>query len=364
MVSLDRALSEVPSEEPSEEPSQRHRWERLRRAISALGIAATVAIAALTVIGFVGRAGWLAEIAASFRVQYVIGVLMALVILAIGYRFIRSASIARAVVALALATVVANLAVIVPLYMPPSRKGIRIAESREHLRIVQFNSQSVEADGGRFDRFRAYIDGTNPDLIAIEDLTPEWSYRIEAELPQFAHSKELPIRSGGGIGLYSRIPIEDARLRYFTESEPGLPSITARIRLGGEPIDLIVTHPLAPTDPSGWRARNSQLDAIAAERERLGPDVIVVGDLNMTSWSDEFGRFSSAMGVADSRKGFGVQPTWPSLPTWSSLPTGAMIPIDHALASDRFVTFARQTGPGGISQHLPVFVDLGFTPRT
>jgi endonuclease/exonuclease/phosphatase (EEP) superfamily protein YafD len=59
----------------------------------------------------------------------------------------------------------------------------------------------------------------------------------------------------------------------------------------------------------------------------------------------------------DSRKGFGIQPTWPSdKPIF-------MVPIDHVLVSKEIRIQNRFTGPDIGSDHRPVIVDfsLDFT---
>lgn len=324
-------------------------------------VASTAAMAlAATLVGFAGHlwtdglhgvAGLLTEVAASFRFQY----LWISAFLAAASLVLRRPAWA----AVSAATVAVNLSVIASLYLPASEPPTGLestpANSRtvgsHQIGIIQFNAQSSSAPEG-FDSFARFARESDPDLVAVEDLAPEWARRFRTEFPSLTPAIELPLSEGGGIGLYSRIPIEDARLRYFADAEPGLATITARMTIGNAPVDLIVTHPMAPTSPHTFDARNEQLAAIASERTRFARDLIVVGDLNMTSWSPAFGQFSSAMGVRDTRKGFGVQGSWPA-----GAP-GFRVPIDHCLVSERFATRERRVGPAAGSQHLPILVLL------
>lgn len=299
--------------------------KRVARVVVAVLIAA---VGIFTLIGF--AIGWLPDLASAFRVQY--GYVL---VLAVAAFLLKQRAFALAAVALT----IVNVATFVGLYLPAK------ARPGQSLRIVELNTQSATTG---FESLAKFIDETDPDLLALLDLSPEWAREAGA---RFKYKKVLPISGGGGVGLFSKLELEDARLRYY--ATPGIPSITARIRVGS-PIDLVVTHPLAPSRPSGYRDRNAQLDAIAGERARFGPDVIVIGDLNMTSWSHEFGKFTSQMRLVDTRKGFGVQPTWPDILGFG------MIPIDHVLVSPSFSTAERRIGPGGASEHLPVFVDLRF----
>ena len=79
---------------------------------------------------------------------------------------------------------------------------------------------------------------------------------------------------------------------------------------------------------------------------------MLVGDLNCTSWTPAFAELERISGLRDSRKGFGVQPTWPS-----NLP-GLRIPIDHFLVSPSLAVRNRFVGPAVGSDHFPVVIEL------
>lgn len=121
----------------------------------------------------------------------------------------------------------------------------------------------------------------------------------------------------------------------------------------GKPLTLVVTHPLPPL--AGFVVRNLQLAHIAKARQEWGPDVIVSGDLNISSWSPYFQDLVRESGLRDSQLGFGVQPSWPA----GLLPV-MRIPIDHVLVSENFVVLKRELGPDIGSDHLPVYVELGL----
>ena len=119
----------------------------------------------------------------------------------------------------------------------------------------------------------------------------------------------------------------------------------------GEKLTLIGTHPLHPGH-EGWRLRNEQFAALAKFcRGQTGP-VVVIGDLNSTSWSAHFGTLLDGTRLRDSRAGFGVQASWPA---WSPLPR---IPIDHCLVSPEIVGPQSVHRPDVGSDHFPLVVDL------
>jgi endonuclease/exonuclease/phosphatase (EEP) superfamily protein YafD len=103
-----------------------------------------------------------------------------------------------------------------------------------------------------------------------------------------------------------------------------------------------------------FEARNLQLSMVADwAAERAGP-VVLVGDLNTTSWSPFFSDLLSASGLRDSRLGYGVEATWP----WFPLPL--RIPIDHCLVSSHFDVKARRVGRNVSSDHRPIVVELAY----
>jgi endonuclease/exonuclease/phosphatase (EEP) superfamily protein YafD len=91
-------------------------------------------------------------------------------------------------------------------------------------------------------------------------------------------------------------------------------------------------------------------------RQQTGA-VIVLGDLNTTSWSPYFRDLLADSGLADTRRGFGVLGSWPDLPS------PLRIPIDHCLVSDKVAVHDRRIGPPVGSDHRGVIVDLTVKVR-
>ena len=116
---------------------------------------------------------------------------------------------------------------------------------------------------------------------------------------------------------------------------------------------MIGSHPLPPVNPEYLRARNRQLDDLARfVSSQESHAKIVMMDMNATPWSYVFKDFLENSGLRDSRRGFGVQPTWP---TWMPL---LWIPIDHVFVSEGIKIVSRKIGPSLGSDHYPVTVDF------
>ena len=155
-----------------------------------------------------------------------------------------------------------------------------------------------------------------------------------------------------GIALYSRRPITSHRVEHLDDSN--VPTIVATIDLDGRSLNVVGTHPLPPMGRRRSELRDRHLQAIGNLIKRLPPPVMVLGDLNTTSWSPHFRDLLEKCDLRDSRCGFGVQPTWP-VEQWV-----LRIPIDHALVSEDLAVTQRYVGPDIGSDHFPIVVEFAF----
>ncbi len=315
----------------------------VKRAGDALVQAAVWACGAATVAGYFSARGWLFDLASAFRPLY-------LAVQAVGtvYFLVRKRRLGAIVVAVLL---VLNGHQIAPLYFETrSDSDSDAGNQAARLRLLQLNAsfRSTETD-----RVVSYVLSTDPDVFAVEELTHGRATRLEKALADaYPHRFVFPVDSGAGIGIFSKIPLVDPQLAYY--ADPGLPSVVAGLEVGGERVTLVVSHPLSPTTAYGYSMRDRQLQAIARHRPNYAERLILVGDLNTTSWSASFSELIARTGLRDSRKGFGVQPTWPAL----GISNLALVPIDHVLVSDHFRVVSRRVGPPVGSDHLPVLVEL------
>ncbi|MDP7640003.1 MAG: hypothetical protein QGG73_09860 [Candidatus Hydrogenedentes bacterium] len=88
-----------------------------------------------------------------------------------------------------------------------------------------------------------------------------------------------------------------------------------------------------------------------------GPS-IAAGDLNTSMWSSSYVSLLRDSGLKDSRRGFGILPTW-----LTRRPIVALVPQDYCLVSLEFVVNNCIIGAAFGSDHLALIVDLSM-PRT
>ena len=305
--------------------------------MGALGFLATCA----TLASFFGAHAWWLEILSHFRAHYVLFFLLLAGLYALGrkHRWTAAALALAGVNALPIA-----LFLLPPATTPPANGPV--------LRAMLMNVNTRRGDPALV---RAAILRENPDLLVLDEISAEWVKSLEPVLAAYPFRLTEPRPDNFGIGLFSRLPLEAARVEHSGMAE--LPSLFAEIQFDGRPLALVATHPLPPANADLAAERNAQLDWIARQAAALPHPVLLLGDLNTSPWSPYYRRLIKTSGLADSAKGRSIHPTWPSF-----LPA-LWIPLDHALHSEEIAIHARRIGPTVGSDHFPLVVDFGWAAR-
>lgn len=300
-------------------------------------IAATAAIcsAMITIVSFGARWNSLCELATHWKVQvaFVAGFASVMLLLTRRWKF---AAFTAAIAFL-------NACYIVPLYL--QRPG-RPLSGRE-FKVVSANVLTVNQDSKRFLRL---VEAERPDLLLVMEVNDRWAAALEEIHHDYPFRIMRPRSDNFGIALFSRYPISSERIEFFG----GPPTIVAEIDVDGRRIQVIGAHPVPPIGGGREGLRDSHLRALGDLTSRLPRPVILLGDLNTTSWSPCFSDLLARGGLRDSRQGFGVQPTWPSRPQL------LRIPIDHALLSANLIVTQHRVGPDIGSDHLPIIIDVDY----
>jgi endonuclease/exonuclease/phosphatase (EEP) superfamily protein YafD len=216
------------------------------------------------------------------------------------------------------------------------------ASSTERFRVLMAN---VLADNVRYEDLDRLIRRERPDVVGLEELTPEWVAGLAAIRSEYPYRVELPIGARGmALWFRARPEVIDPPASPLLG---GSPFLHAEFAFAGRLRHLWLVHPLMPL----YRKGLPELPALAELIGRTQGSRIVIGDMNTTDGSPLFSDFVRATGLRDSRLGFGRQPSWPS-----DLPY--RITLEHAFVSDDLAVVARRLGPSIGSDHFPVILDL------
>lgn len=305
-----------------------------RQVLIAVLTTGAAALLALTLAAFFGTHGHRLELLSNLRIP----LMLASVVLTVGILALR----ALWAVALPVLSLVINVALIVPYYLPDIKPPVGSAKlSIATINIYGFRNKQYE-------RVIGFIKEKHPDVVCFDEYTRDWMQHARAALPEYDYTFVEGV--SGGAAVLSRVPIERVPpLGGNGERRYGVRGI---VHLGGREVLLMAVHPPNPIKRKNEKARNQEFERLATEARDSKLPVIIIGDMNATAWSPYFQRLVDESGLHDSEKGFGIQPTWCEL---MLLP---MVPIDHCLTSKDLVVTRREVGPDVGSDHLPVCVDI------
>lgn len=304
-------------------------------------VLAGMLICACTLTGFAGRFWWFLDLTTHFRFQYAVLLPFIAATCLIARR--------RVPAAIFLGFALLNWGVVLSqcwlgreAQMPPA--GASFAKP---LRLMLMN---VNAENRRCDLALRCLREQKPDLVVLEEINDRWFQalgEIRTNYPWCVYD----VRDDDfGIALLSRVPLQSSNIVFLGDAE--LPSAEVCFQWEGRRVTLLGTHPLPPGGAENSRARDVQLDAVAAELSACSGPALLLGDLNTTAWSYSFQRLLRRSGLRDSSRGRGFQPTWPTffVPLY--------IPLDHCLVSSDCLVLNRCLGPRTGSDHLPLIVDV------
>ena len=287
----------------------------------------------MTVVGFLDGRVFPGELMALFRLQY-FGAALALGAVAAfaGHRRI-------AIVAVALAAV--NGIGLVP----GVTGGSRPDPAEPQLRLLVAN---VWYPGTDYTPLLDLVARERPDVVGLTEVTPAWAAGISAGLAAYRYRIVEPQLNGYGIALYSRIPLDYARLVYPAGTWP--PVIQATVRVDGRAIELFVLHAPSAARPRSTERHRGFMRNLGTLARAAGPSALLCGDFNAAPWTEAHRKLRDRGRLErdDPWRPF----EW-TYPVWNTL---FRVPIDQCLAGSA-VSVSSRTGPAIGSDHFPLLVE-------
>ncbi len=316
----------------------RWRESRLRAlaVVSALG-------ALVSLLPYLSGASYFFELAANFRLQYAATLGLSALALALGKD--RRPAVVILIFALW------NAGHFVGDFL--DREGPLPISGAPRLKLVSFNVHSGNEDPAGV---RAFLAAERPDVLLILELSAPQPDAFGLSALGYETAAEAVRLDNFGIGLYvrrdsaARLVAGTARIEELGQDP--IPSVTAEFSWGKERLSFVGVHAMPPMSATGRARRDRVLRAAGQFLQGSGRLGVLAGDFNATPWSPIFGELTKALGLRDSRQGFGPQPSWP---------TGFFalrIPIDHVLTTPDIAVVERRIGPELGSDHHPVVVTL------
>lgn len=281
---------------------------------------------------------WVFDLISPFRIQY-IG-LIAIVLSIALYR-------QRYKIALILA-----LCMSVHIYDVYRSQSLTEINGRVLTAALSVMSSNLYAANNDYENHVDFLKSTDPDIIVFQEYTTAWDAALSDSLGVYPYRLIVPMDTPFGIAVYSKLPLLDEKVVYLLSNVR--PSIEANVSVAGKLIKIFGTHAPPPMSNVLYTERNQHFQKISEIALEQTDAMIVMGDLNVSPWSDHFRYFLESGELSDGRRGFGVLPTWP---TWF-LPL--QIPIDHIVVNSSVSVTAFSSSSDLNSDHRTIWANLEF----
>ncbi len=233
---------------------------------------------------------WFTDIFAHFKLQYVI-ILMFFLLPAALYPKRKKLFL----IVLILILIIWNSWFIIPLYI---QDKIVFERSGETLSVLSIN---LLASNTNYSEAIQLIREKDPDVLLLLELSPQWETQLQELYPLFPFRQLFPQNNNFGIGMLSKLPMI-SEITYLGKDFS--PSILGETQINGAFVSILATHPVPPVGRDRFEFRNEQLEEIAKLSNRDNGNLIIAGDLNISSYSRHFQNLIETGNLKDSRKGF------------------------------------------------------------
>lgn len=219
-------------------------------------------------------------------------------------------------------------------------------------RVYRLFVMNLLWNNGEPERVLELIDAHDPDILYLTEVSSNWRKAIASLKDGYPHAYHCAEwRTVGGSVILSRLPMTGEGEFCGDYASTGL----TRIVIGGRKVAAGVVHLRWPWPASGPR----QVDALTPVLRALGPDALIAGDFNSTTWSHTVRRFAAAGGLTTVA---GIGPSWgPSLNVAGrkiQWPPRLGLPIDNAMSKGAVRVVGAKALPAAGSDHLPFLVDF------
>ncbi|MCH4823825.1 endonuclease/exonuclease/phosphatase family protein [Gramella lutea] len=209
----------------------------------------------------------------------------------------------------------------------------------------------------RSDKLIALVNEREPDVLLTLESDKRWENELSEIEDEYKYNVKIPKDNLYGMHLYSRLELEDIKVRNLVQED--IPSIHGKVVLrNGKRIKIHCLHPMppSPTESETSTNRDAELLMLGRDIDVEKDSILVIGDLNDVAWSRTTRLFQKLSGLMDPRIGRGFFNTFHAgyfLLRW---------PLDHVFHTKDFtlIEIAREKSIG--SDHFPMYINLNYEP--
>jgi endonuclease/exonuclease/phosphatase (EEP) superfamily protein YafD len=308
-------------------------------------ILATVLLILLSLAGYLGEVNTKLELISHFKLQYLI--------VSFSPFFFFLLRRQKLWLMISLFCLMINLVEILPWYFPQT-SNIANERSSQKIRVLQSN---IDKNSYQLSKVLPLIKKEQPELAVLVEFGQRAAKELEELKQMFPYSISHQDVEYDGTVIYSKLPLENTSIKSLGG---GRKAVLADVTILGKVISIIAVHPSNAVGKIYVEERNRQLLAIADYVEKV-KNPLLLGDFNITMWSPYYKHLVNKAKLQNTRKGFGILPTWPTfLPLF-------YIPIDHCLIRQNLnymEVIKTHVGDDVGSDHLPLITDLLISPKS
>jgi endonuclease/exonuclease/phosphatase (EEP) superfamily protein YafD len=309
-----------------------------------VAITVTIVTTVLTAVAFAASSWWVFDILTSYRPQFALVLLIAVVALA-ALRCWRMLPVA-------LVALVLNVVVVAPVFTGHQAAA---AVGSPTLTIAHLNLQSRS---GNLDEIHQWLESKPADIVVfLHTAEPTANSLADGVGPYRMIYPLLAGFNNRGRRVYSPsaeviVVTDRPGVTASVPTAPGLPidAVDITAPLGNQHLTLLGLHTLSPGTSDRHRVRNDELDAVGQWLRTAPRPAIAFGDFNVTYYSPALQHLLHVGHATSSQLGFGIQATWPH----QFRPAG--IAIDQSVYTGRITVVARFRGPSLGSEHRALIV--------
>ena len=152
--------------------------------------------------------------------------------------------------AAAAAAVAVALAPVVPWYF--GRDAGPDVAARPYLKLLVSNVYYLNH---KKRRLLDLVAAESPDVVGLVEVNSGWLKRLKTLRARYPYHYEVPDEHYVGLALYSRVPLENARVLALP-GELSSPAIAATLKAPGSDVEIVLVHPMSPVGAEYIQRRN------------------------------------------------------------------------------------------------------------
>ena len=222
------------------------------------------------------------------------------------------------------------------------------SQIQNKLRLISFNI-SYENPVENFKNIREMILSEKPDIVQFQEFSPQMQDKIKTLSSILPYSTELNKPKGPFDSLIlSKYPLTNTKVDNNH-------AVITNLILNETKISIVGIHLLTGGTKKNFNNSLQQINHLKTIISNTNKNLILLGDLNMTSTSKRFSKFLKETNLYTYTSYKNITSTWPAF-----MPNFLGIQIDHIIFSKNIKMVDKKTSNSFGSVHRPLIVELSY----